>query len=199
MRGAVRAAVLEFTARLEGSLPFMYLDFHHKGDGTLDPLVTTGRGNLIDPLGAALRLPWRLKASGALATQVQIASEWHAIKAMTELAHMGGGTFASVTTLKLAQIDVDALDFARVDSDERTLKARSPFASFDLWCADAQLGPLQIAQDRHRPAKLTLCRADVGDGFGMGRVIAMTHIDAESIGTGAQQLLDHFGRAAGRA
>ena len=58
---------------------------------------------------------------------------------------MGGGTFASVTTLKLAQIDVDALDFARVDSDERTLKARSPFASFDLWCADAQLGLLSMA------------------------------------------------------
>ena len=64
MRGAVRAAVLEFTARFEGSLPFMYLDFHHKGDGTLDPLVTTGRGNLIDPLGAALRLPWRLRPLG---------------------------------------------------------------------------------------------------------------------------------------
>ena len=44
----VRAAFLSFTTRLEGRVPYMYLDI--KG------LVTIGVGNLIDPVDLALQV-----------------------------------------------------------------------------------------------------------------------------------------------
>ena len=68
-----------------------------------------------------------------------------------------------------------------------------------LECADAQLWPLQVAQHRYRATNPLFQRADRGNGFGVGGVIAMAHVHAESIGPGAEQLFKHFGRAAGRA
>ena len=55
------------------------------------------------------------------------------------------------------------------------------------------------AEDRNRAAKALLDRADRGDGFGMGGVVAVAHVDAEGVGAGAHQLFDHFRAAAGGA
>ena len=66
-----------------------------------------------------------------------------------------------------------------------------------LELADAQLRPLQVAQDRHRAAHILFDLADRGDGFAVSFVIAVAHVDAERVGPGQQQLLDHFRAAAG--
>ena len=65
--------------------------------------------------------------------------------------------------------------------------------------ADAQFWPLQVAQDGDRAAIFLLGLAHMRDGFGMGGVVAMAHIDAERIGAGEDELGDHLGRTAGRA
>ena len=65
--------------------------------------------------------------------------------------------------------------------------------------ADAQLWPLQIDENRRRAAGFFLQRADRGDDLGMTGMIAMTHIDAKCVGTGAVQRRDHLGIRARRA
>ena len=62
--------------------------------------------------------------------------------------------------------------------------------------ADAQLWPLEIAQDGGRPVEFLFQRADRGDAGRMILMRAMAHIDAESVGPGDEQRPDHFGRIA---
>lgn len=69
---------------LEGVVKYMYLDI--KG------LVTIGVGNLIDPINAALNLPFRYKNkpgvtnAGQSASRADIEAEWKLIKGKQELA-----------------------------------------------------------------------------------------------------------------
>jgi len=63
---------------------------------------------------------------------------------------------------------------------------------------DPQLRPLQVAEHRDGPSESLFRRAHRRDGFGMGRMIAVAHVDAKGIGTRAQQVADHVRRAAGR-
>ena len=65
--------------------------------------------------------------------------------------------------------------------------------------ADAQLGPLQIAQDRDRAHQVLFDRAHVGDGLAVGVMVAMAHVDAEGVGPPLDQLGDGLLVAAGRA
>src|SRR5207244_2818316 len=61
---SIRDGFLAFSRPLEGRVPWMYLDI--KG------LVKTGVGNLIDPVGLALKLPFVHKADGSPASEVEI-------------------------------------------------------------------------------------------------------------------------------
>ena len=65
--------------------------------------------------------------------------------------------------------------------------------------ADAQLGPLQIHQDRRGPVIRFFERADIGNQLRLVGLLAMAHVDAKGIGAGAEQLFDHLGRVAGGA
>jgi hypothetical protein len=113
----------------------MYLDI--KG------LVTTGMGNLIDPVEAALHLAWH-KADGTTATADQVRQEWNRIKANLPLAHLGAQAARRVATLHLDEADIDTLILGKLDHDEAILKANPAFADFDIWPADAQLGLLSM-------------------------------------------------------
>ena len=139
-----RASVVDafplFTERFEGRCNWMYLDV--KG------LVTTGRGNLIDPLPAALFLPWVQAFTpngGSPASAQQVADEWHRVKACQAAAHLGGGSFKRMTTLRLTDADVDALTKSKMLEMWRALVARGAFASAKAWPAAAQLGLLSMA------------------------------------------------------
>jgi hypothetical protein len=131
---SVHDAFRDFTARIEGILAFLYLD--------VKCLVTVAIGNLVDPIGAALSLPF-VRPDGTPASRVEIAAAWHAVKARTDLARMGGAAFASVTTIRLTPDGINAMVWQRMASNESFLVKRFP--AFDTWPADAQLALHSIA------------------------------------------------------
>lgn len=135
IRPSVIAAWVPFNAPLEGeAIPYLYLDV--KG------LVTTGMGNLVDPLPAAARLPWRLP-SGELASQADIAADWRALKGQPSLAQRHHKFAAAVTRIRLRPEAIDALISARLQANAADLAKRFP--AFATWPADAQLTVLSMA------------------------------------------------------
>lgn len=139
MHPSVRSAWRAWNKPFEAIVSWMYLDTHQP------PLVTTGEGNLIDPISLALALPWMIGDAGRYATQDEISEEWHAVKANTELSHEGAAAAERVTKLRLSAAAIDTLIYQRLDADEATLKRYPSFAAFDAWPADAQLGLLSMA------------------------------------------------------
>lgn len=135
MKTSVQNNFASFSVRFEGRLTFMYLDITN--------LVTTGIGNLIDPIGLALSLPWQV--GGTPSSESEITDAWNTVKSRTDLSHSGGGAFGGVTNLRLTNDDVDALVASKAAGMETSLKSRAPFADFDDWPADAQLGLLSMA------------------------------------------------------
>jgi GH24 family phage-related lysozyme (muramidase) len=134
VRPAVSAIAPKFTDAFEGKLSWMYLD--------VKCLVTTGRGNLIDPVTSALALPWYHRSNNAVARPDEITREWMTVKSMKSMAPRGGMAFASMTDLRLSDPALDQLFFGKVDEMWTTLAARF---SCETWCADAQLGLLSMA------------------------------------------------------
>lgn len=134
IRPAVRAAFVAFNEPFEGRCRFMYCD--RRG------LVTTGMGNLIDPVASALHLPWQ-RPDGTSATLNEIQDAWIAVKDRQDLRMRGGGVYAKLTTLRLTDAAVDALIFQRLDQMGATLQAEHPcFADLP---ADAQLAILSMS------------------------------------------------------
>lgn len=134
MRSSVSAAFIQFTAQLEGVVPWMYADV--KG------LVTTGIGNLIDPIYHALPLPW-LRADGTLASPVEIESEWNRIKSNPLCAKYGHKYAKQFTNLHLSDDGVEELVLGKLDQFDRYLASR--FHEWDSWPADAQLATLSVS------------------------------------------------------
>lgn len=140
MRPSVVAIFPTFTAEFEGNCTWMYLDEKC--------LVTTGRGNLIDPITAAYALPWKQGVGaggnfGALATHDQVTAEWTKVKGLPSMAKQGGGAFARVTTLRLAPEDVDALTVSKMwQMWGQLLKV---FPNADAAPASAQLGLVSMS------------------------------------------------------
>jgi hypothetical protein len=130
MYPSVADAFWKFTAEREGSLDFMYADVKN--------LVTTGIGNLIDPLNSALQLPWRHRATGELASGAEIAQAWNTVKSRTDLNQKGGGYYRNVTDLYLQPNDIKNLVYVRLSQNEQIL--RQGFPQYDRLPADAQLG-----------------------------------------------------------
>jgi GH24 family phage-related lysozyme (muramidase) len=129
MKPSALAAFRDFSTKFEGYLPYMYLDI--KG------LVTTGMGNLIDPIGAALELPWR-RPDGSLATESEVRAAWNLVKARIDLAPKYGTAFAGLTTLRLDKAGIEQLIARKLRENEAYLRRRFP--DYERWPADAQLG-----------------------------------------------------------
>lgn len=134
MRQAVELEFPEFCERFEGRLPFMYLD--------VLGFVTTGVGNLIDPLRAAIYLPW-MRADGTPAGPAQISQAWRTVKAQQQWKDMGGMAFASLTSIRLTEQAIDDLVHQKLMGIEANLKLRFP--SWDEFPADAQMGIISMA------------------------------------------------------
>lgn len=138
MRQSVLDAFFDFNVRpgFEGNVPWMYLDV--KG------FVTVGVGNLIDPIGLALNLPFEFADQpGSQASQGDITDAWNMVKSRTDLQFAGGGAFKGVTNLRLNQDAIRSLVDTKLVENERTLK--NTFNDFDNFPADAQLGLLSMA------------------------------------------------------
>lgn len=135
MTPELRRRWVAFNAPYEGRVQWMYLDT--KG------LVTTGVGNLIDPVEYAITLPWRVRTSGWPASEAQIRAEWTHMKAQTSLAHQGAAAAGRVATLVLTDDDIDALVLAKLESNHETLRRRFP--EIDAWPLEAQLAVHSMA------------------------------------------------------
>lgn len=134
MKQAVRDAFLGFTEPLEGKVLWMYPDVKN--------LVSTGIGNLIDPLPLALTVPF-VTVDGPPATQEQIRDEWLRIKHLplnakgqtaAQLGHLYAKAF---TTLRLTDAGLLKLVLGKLEQNDQIL--HSVFPDFEEWCADAQL------------------------------------------------------------
>jgi hypothetical protein len=136
MQPAVRNAWRQFNESLEGLTSWMYLDI--KG------LVTTGMGNLIDPVSVALQVRW-FHGDGTPASPDDVRAEWTRIKNHTALAQQGAQAAKAVATLHLEDAAIDTLILGRLDQNERILKANAAFQALDDWPADAQLGLFSMA------------------------------------------------------
>lgn len=146
MRKCVRDVFIPWTIPLEGArpdhvgIPWMYQD--------VLGLVSTGLGNLIDPISLAMHLPWK-RADGSLASPAEIAAEWNRIKtqppnAKGQTAAQLGHLYAKqIATLHLTNDDILALIAMRLDSNEQII--RSHFPRWDEWPADAQLATHSMA------------------------------------------------------
>jgi|HubBroStandDraft_1064217.scaffolds.fasta_scaffold58493_4 GH24 family phage-related lysozyme (muramidase) len=138
MYDSVRATWLKFNDALEGHLPYLYLD--------ILGYVTTGMGNLVDPLPMALSLPW-LNADGSQADQATITTAWHAVDACRSdpkgkrqtsgLATKYGQAFAGVTTIRLSEDGIQQLIDRQVTANE--LELRKHFTAYDTMPADGQM------------------------------------------------------------
>lgn len=112
----------------------MYLDV--KG------LVTVAIGNLIDPVGAALDLPF-VHADGSPASRAEIDYAWHTVKAHGELAHQGNYNAQFLTDLRLTPEGISELVGTVLKRFASALAAHYP--GFESWPADAQLATLAMA------------------------------------------------------
>src|SRR5437899_5269211 len=104
MKSSVSDIFPTFNQKFEGRLNFMYLDIRR--------LVTTGIGNLIDPLTPeVINLTWRPKAEpDRSASEDEIRAEWDFVKSDPDgRSQRGGGTFRDVTSLELSEDAVDDL------------------------------------------------------------------------------------------
>jgi hypothetical protein len=132
---SVRNGFLAFSQPLEGRVRWMYLDI--KG------LVTTGVGNLIDPVTSALKLPFVHKSDGSPANEAEIGAEWQRLKGNQALAQKGHTACEAITELRLTDVAVDQLVLAKFDGNDRVL--RQAFSNWNEWPADAQLGAHSMA------------------------------------------------------
>lgn len=131
-RAAVRSAFLGWSRPLEGRVPFLYLD----NADPPGPYVTIAEGNLVDPISTALDLPL-MHPDGRPATRAEIAAAWATVKARTDLAPRGGGSFHSVTDLRLTEESIDRIVMAKFDQVDAQLAKK--FDDWDAWCCDGQL------------------------------------------------------------
>ena len=126
-----------FKVNLEGYLTFMYLDVGDITDPSKPGLVTTGMGNLIDPIELALSLPW-VNPDGSPASQDVIRSQWQAVKSRQDMKSGGGSAYEKLTTIRLTVDGVKTLIARKLLANEDALLKQFP--SYPSWNSDAQLG-----------------------------------------------------------
>jgi GH24 family phage-related lysozyme (muramidase) len=144
MIDSVRNELGAFSTQFEGRVEYMYVDVKN--------LVTIGVGNLIDPIGTALPLPFVHKADpSSPASAAEVTSDWNAVKgdqtpgAVNPLAAAGHLACAPLTNLMLTDDAIDALVLARADQNVTVLTQTSEFADLQGWPADAQLALLSLS------------------------------------------------------
>lgn len=134
-------AFIDTQHKMEGWVNWMYLD--QLG------LVTTGMGNLIDPLGAALALPWTHGIGGTPATQAEVTAAWTTVKNAfnmhPELRQSSGYSpiYGQLTDLRISDDAIHDLVKRKFLENETVLVSRIP--TFGHLTADAQMGIHSLA------------------------------------------------------
>ncbi len=123
-----------WNAQYEGAVLWMYADIKN--------YITTGVGNLIDPIDRALSLPWRHE-DGTAASDDEIREAWYAVKDDPKSASKGHKYAEGLTDLRLTEGDVAELVDSMMQKNAAALAKRWP--AFPSWPADAQLATLSMA------------------------------------------------------
>ena len=132
VRASVFSNFVKFNTPLEGMLNYMYTD--KKG------LVTTGMGNLIDPVESALGLPWK-RADGSSASPEEVRAEWQKVKdAWPDVQSVAS---KSLTSLHLDDADISFLVSSKAQQFENEMKG--VLTNYDAAPADAQMAALSMA------------------------------------------------------
>jgi peptidoglycan hydrolase-like protein with peptidoglycan-binding domain len=127
LQASVVDAIPRVFAPWEGqALPYMYTD--SKG------YVTTGTGNLIDPIGAALVLPWK-NADGSPATQDQITDAWNTVK--KAWPNTQSNASQSLTSIRLDKYGLNQLMLKTIKGNHDYFVTKYP--AYVAWPADAQM------------------------------------------------------------
>lgn len=130
MHPSVKDIWVAFNEPLEGLVTSLYADV--KG------LVTTGMGNLVDPMPAALGLPWELPG-GIPASHGAIEAAWKSVKS-DPLCMSRGWKYAAQLPLNNIRLTRDAVSALIVRKlEEHDLRMRMRFADWEDRPADAQL------------------------------------------------------------
>jgi hypothetical protein len=136
LRQSVIDGFLAFTQPLEGRVSSMYLD--------VLGLVTTGVGNLIDPVDAALALPWKHDGSDQPATKDEIRAAWSLLRSHQEYSRRSTAAARALTKLHLDEDAIDALVVGKL-RENANFVATHHFPMFAHYPADAQLGIMSMA------------------------------------------------------
>jgi len=101
-------------------------------------LVSGGLGFLLDPIQAALSLPWIVPGRGA-ATSDEVRAAWNAVKARQDLKLRGGAVYRTVggNVVRLTQATIDTVTKQKLAQNESILVQHFP--AFAAWNADSQL------------------------------------------------------------
>lgn len=150
MRSVVRTRWLEYTEPLEGGVAYPYADIRN--------LITVAYGNLIDPLSAALSLPFMTTetphddcvayeslglACGCRATKGQITAGWLAVKGDPLAARRGHLYAKGLTNLRLTPQAMAALALGKLDANDTVLRGR--IASWESHSACVQMALHSLA------------------------------------------------------
>jgi GH24 family phage-related lysozyme (muramidase) len=128
LRQVVTDSMPDFNGRFEGkALPYPYTD--SKG------YVTTGTGNLIDPVSVMLALPWTHGVGGAPASQQDIIDAFSTLK--NAWPGVQSTACASLTDLRLSPDALNSLLYKTVKSNQAYLAGHIP--NMPNQPADAQL------------------------------------------------------------
>ncbi len=136
-RASVVDSFVPWTSPLEGFVTWPYIDALG--------YVTTGMGNLIDPVASALSLSWQ-NADGSPASQAQIQAAWNAVDALRTAAKgqkqsgvgaQGGGKQANYTSIRLTKAGIQDLVSRQMKSNEAEML--KGLANFPQAPASAQL------------------------------------------------------------
>lgn len=102
--------------------------------------VTVGVGNLIDPVGMAMRIKWEAYDGGP-AYPHEVEAEWHRVKGMP--AGLLASRYHNEHSPFLSDETIDRIVEHQLYLNEAHLK--KTFPDWDSWPADAQLATLSIA------------------------------------------------------
>lgn len=140
MRPSVHAAWRAFNVPLESLVHHMYLD--------ILGLVTTGMGNMVDPVQTCIPLPWR-RPDGSLAPKDEVVRQWTTLKENPDLAKRHYRFAQELLALRyghaltLHDDDIDTLVAHKLEANE--VELRKHFPAYDEWPADAQLAVHSMA------------------------------------------------------
>lgn len=129
-------AFLRFTAELEGTCLWMYLD--------VEGLVTTGIGNLINAPDAAIKFNNWYHRNGTPATDQEVINEWNVVKALQSHSNDDELFWKDRAVLMMNPTETDKKVLAMAKQVETYVMLRPQMHSYCNWPADAQMAVLSM-------------------------------------------------------